>query len=193
MEVFAQKVVFLASIPWLSHKSEEKSTDSVKIQWRTAKIREERRRSGDEMEVFIQIWAWGGLSCFDPVVVAQIRRRSREDSARSGENLAISSEDSAKIWRVKLTPTSTDPTVVHRIPIRLDPRLPAVGGGSFNVPPDVSGSVLGWAQTRPGPTRGHPYLIYKSNLHFMIMSIILSGLKVHVNRSRKIYYSINSR
>ena len=94
------------------------------------------------------------------MVVAQIRRRSREDSARSGENLAISGEDSTKIWRVKLTPTSTDPTVVHRIPIRLDPRLPAVGGGLFNVPPDVSGSVPGWVQTRPGPTRGHPYLKY---------------------------------
>ena len=53
--------------------------------------------------------------------------------------------------------TSTDPTVVHRSPIRLDPRLPAVGGGSFNVPPDVSGSVPSWAQTQPEPTRGHPY------------------------------------
>ena len=35
--------------------------------------------------------------------------------------------------------------------------------------------------------------IYQSNLHFMIMSIILSGLRVHANRSREIYYSFDSR
>ena len=34
--------------------------------------------------------------------------------------------------------------------------------------------------------------IYQSNLHSMIRSIILLGLRVHVNISREIYYSINS-
>ena len=36
-------------------------------------------------------------------------------------------------------------------------------------------------------------LIYQSNLHFMIGSIILSGLRVHVNISHEIYYSFDSR
>ena len=36
-------------------------------------------------------------------------------------------------------------------------------------------------------------LIYQSNLHSMIRSIILSRLRVHVNISREIYYSIGSR
>ena len=31
-----------------------------------------------------------------------------------------------------------------------------------------------------------------SNLHFIIRSIIFSGLRVYVNRSREIYYSIDS-
>ena len=106
------------------------------------------RRSDDEMEVLIHIWAWGGLSCFNILVIAQFQRKIN----RFGE-------DSAKIWRLKLTPTSTDPTVVQRSPIRLDPRLPAVGSESFNFSPDVSGSVSGWAQTQPRPTCGHPYLI----------------------------------
>ena len=35
--------------------------------------------------------------------------------------------------------------------------------------------------------------IYQSNLHLMIMSIILSGLRVHVNKSCEIYYSFDSR
>ena len=81
----------------------------------------------------------------DPKKNQQIQRRYNKDLARSSEDLAISGEDSAKIWRLKLTPTSTDPTVVHRSPIRLDLRFPAVGGGSFNFSPDVSGLVLGWA------------------------------------------------
>ena len=86
----------------------------------------------------------------------QIRWRSSEDSTRFNEDLAIFREDLAKIWRLKLTPTSTDPTVVHRSPIWLNPRLLAVGDGSFNLPLDVSRLVLGWAQTRPEPTCGHP-------------------------------------
>ena len=32
-----------------------------------------------------------------------------------------------------------------------------------------------------------------SNLHLMIRSIILSGFRVDVNRSREIYYSFDSR
>ena len=35
--------------------------------------------------------------------------------------------------------------------------------------------------------------MYQSNLHFMIKSIILLGLRVHANISREIYYSIDSR
>ena len=34
--------------------------------------------------------------------------------------------------------------------------------------------------------------ISKNNLHFMIKSIILSGLRVHANISHEIYYSIDS-
>ena len=34
--------------------------------------------------------------------------------------------------------------------------------------------------------------IYQKNLYSMIKSIILSGLRVHANRSREIYYSIDS-
>ena len=37
-----------------------------------------------------------------------------------------------------------------------------------------------------------PLLIYQSNLHLMIRSIILLGLRVHANRSREIYYSFDS-
>ena len=33
----------------------------------------------------------------------------------------------------------------------------------------------------------------QSNLHFMIKSIILSGLRVHANISHEIHYSIDSR
>ena len=32
-----------------------------------------------------------------------------------------------------------------------------ISSGSLNRSPDSDGSVLGWAQTRPGPTRGQPY------------------------------------
>ena len=38
----------------------------------------------------------------------------------------------------------------------------------------------------------HLTLIYQSNLHFMIKSIILLGLRVHANISHGIYYSIDS-
>ena len=34
---------------------------------------------------------------------------------------------------------------------------------------------------------------YQSNLHFIIRSIILSGLIVYVNKSREIYYSFDNR
>ena len=74
----------------------------------------------------------------------QIRRRS--------------SKDSAKIWLLKLTLTSTNPTIIHRRLIRLNSRLSTVGGESFNLPPDVRGLVSGWAQTQPKPTCEHPYL-----------------------------------
>ena len=40
--------------------------------------------------------------------------------------------------------------------------------------------------------RSHSWYI-KSNLHLMIRFIILSGLRVHANRSREIYYSFDSR
>ena len=37
-------------------------------------------------------------------------------------------------------------------------------------PPDSCGSVPGWAQTRPGPTRGQPRLIRISILYFFFKS-----------------------
>ena len=38
----------------------------------------------------------------------------------------------------------------------------------------------------------HLTLIYQSNLHFMIKSIILLGLRVHANIGCEIYYSIDN-
>ena len=49
------EVVVLASIPWLSHKSKEKSTNPAKTQRRFGKIRRRfgdfRRRFGEDLEV----------------------------------------------------------------------------------------------------------------------------------------------
>ena len=42
----------------------------------------------------------------------------------------------------------------HDLP---DPITLAVGSRCVSLSPDSGGSVLGWAQTRPGPTRGQPY------------------------------------
>ena len=39
-----------------------------------------------------------------------------------------------------------------------------VSGGSKNLEPDLVGSVASWAQTWPGPTRGHPYEIDGSKI-----------------------------
>ena len=159
---FGLGVVFFASIPWLPHRSEEKSTDPAKIQWRYDEDPMMRWKfsfkSGLEV-VFLASISW--LSHRSEKKNQQIWRRYTKDFARSGEDLVISGEDSAKIWRLKLTPTSIDPTVVHWSPIRLDPRFSAICGRSFNFSPDVSGSVSGWAQTRPGPTHGHPYNIIR--------------------------------
>ena len=38
-----------------------------------------------------------------------------------------------------------------------DPIFCLVGGGFENLELDLVGSVVGWAQTQPGPTRGDPY------------------------------------
>ena len=52
---FGLEVVFLASIPWLSHKSKEKSTDPTKIQQRFGEIRwrfgDFRWRFSEDLEV----------------------------------------------------------------------------------------------------------------------------------------------
>ena len=54
---------------------------------------------------------------------------------------------------------STNPTADQTTPIRPDPLVFTVGGEFTRWKPDVIGSVPGWAQTRPGPTRGHPYYV----------------------------------
>ena len=57
-----------------------------------------------------------------------------------------------------LSSTLTDPTADQTTPIRPDLLVFAVSGGFSRRKYDVVGSVLGWAQTRPGSTRGHPHL-----------------------------------
>ena len=52
-----------------------------------------------------------------------------------------------------LRPTSLPPVDGLNRPTRL---FWQVGGGCIFFPPDFGGSVSGWAQTRPEPTRGQP-------------------------------------
>ena len=52
---------------------------------------------------------------------------------------------------------STDSTANETTSIQLDLLVFAVGSRFSCWKLDVIGLVLGWAQTRPGPTRGHPY------------------------------------
>ena len=76
------EVVFFASIPWLSHKSKEKSADSAKIQWRTAKI---RRWDGSFHSNLGLRWSFLLRSrgcCTDPKKNQQIRQRSSEDTVK---------------------------------------------------------------------------------------------------------------
>ena len=72
-----------------------------------------------------------------------VPKKNQQIQRRFDNDLARSSDDLAKIWRLKLTPTSIDLTVVHQRLIRLNPRLSVVGGKLFNLPPNVSGLVLG--------------------------------------------------
>jgi len=90
--------------------------------------------------------------------------RSRQDLARSHRNLARSQHirpDLVQIWWISIesgvvlqisTLTENQPVSGEVRPSELTPLL--VGGGSKNGRPEVIGSVLGWAQTRPRPTRG---------------------------------------
>lgn len=76
------------------------------------------------MEVFIQIWAWCG-------VIAKIQRRFGVHSYPM-KNIQITSQ--------RLRKTSAG---LNLRPIRINPWLFAVGGGSFSLPFDVVGSGAG--------------------------------------------------
>ena len=101
--------------------------------------------------------------------------KSREISARSSGNLTGSSEISPDPVRspsalahfgLKSTILAgfftvdgfdrTDCVSGEKID-RSDLTLSPVGGRSERSPPEFGESVSGWAQTRPGLTRGHPY------------------------------------
>ena len=106
---FRLEVVFFALIPWLSHWSEEKSIDPMKIQ----------RWDGSSHSNLGLRWSFLLRSCgchINPKKNQQIQRRFNEDPVRSGKDLVIFDKDSVNM-RLKLTPTSTDPTVVHQSPI----------------------------------------------------------------------------
>ena len=84
------EVVFFASIPWSSHRSEEKSTDPAKI----------RRWDGSSRSNLGLRWSFllRSRGChINPKKNQQIQRRFNKDSVRSGEDLVISDEDSVKI------------------------------------------------------------------------------------------------
>ena len=51
---------------------------------------------------------------------------------------------------------STDPIADQTTPIRPNLLVFAIGGEFSRRKPDVIESVPSWAQTRPGPTHGHP-------------------------------------
>ena len=121
-----------------------------------AKLRWYLLKSGDDLVYF----------CLDLVIFAKIRWRFEFFLLRSSDFCT----NSAKIrWKIQIavkmespassSSASTDLTADQATPIRPDPLVFTVGGGFTRRKPDVIGSVPGWAQTRPGPTRGHPYSI----------------------------------
>ena len=101
-----------------------------------------------------------------------VPKKDQQNQRSFDDDLARSSDDLAKIWRLKLTPTSIDLTVVHQRLIRLNPRLSAVGDKLFNLPPNVNGLVLGQAHTRLGPTRRHPYLQNPLIFKFLVWAFL---------------------
>ena len=62
----------------------------------------------------------------------------------------------SNVYLIFVFRSKSKPTAAHSSPIRLNPWLFAVGGGSGTSPPDLIELVAGWAQTRPRPTCGQP-------------------------------------
>ena len=77
---------------------------------------------------------------------AQIRQRSGE-KYRSPPKGTFAASSSA----------STDLTTDQTNLIHPDPLVFAIDSGFSRRKLDVIRSIVGWAQTRPRPTRGHPY------------------------------------
>ena len=113
-------------------------------------------KSGDNLVYF----------CLDLVIFAKIKWRFDVFLLRSSDFCT----NPAKIrWKIQIavkmespassSSASTDPTADQATPIRPDPLVFTVDSGFTRRKPDVIGSVPGWAQTWPGPTRGHPYSI----------------------------------
>ena len=92
--------------------------------------------------------------CSDLVSFAKIRWQIDFFLLRSGDFCTNPAKIQWKIqspskWNLRRHPRRLRP-------IRPDPLVFTVGGGLSCRKSDVIGSVPGWAQTRPGPTRGHP-------------------------------------
>ena len=125
----------------------------VQIYWVFADSSEFFEDFGDDLVYF----------CLDLVSFAKNRWRFDVFLLRSSDFCT----NPAKIrWKIEIAikmespaasfSTSTDSTADQTTPIWPDPLVFAVGGGFSRRKPNVIGSVSGWAQTRPGPTRGHP-------------------------------------
>ena len=116
---FGLEVVFFASIPWLSHRSEEKSTDPTKIQWRYGEDPAMRWKfsfkSGLEV-VFLASISWlshrSGKKSTDLAKIHQrfreIRRRFSNFRWRFGEDLEV--ETHSDFDRPDRCPPEPDPT-----------------------------------------------------------------------------------
>ena len=173
--------------PWNLHRIWRHLVVYAQIQLQSNGFFSNKARSVENMMRFAQIWRnsdgfysnpaklrWYLLKfgddlvyfCLDLVIFAKIRWRFDVFLLRSSDFCT----NSAKIWwKIQITvkmespasssSASTNLTVDQATPIRPDPLVFTVGGGFTRRKPNVIGSVLGWAQTRPGPTRGHPYSI----------------------------------
>ena len=75
--------------------------------------------------------------------------------AQTGEDLAKNTNRRQKESPAASSSASTNPTMDQTTPIQPNPLVFAVGGGFSRQKPDVIESVVGWAQTLLGPTRGH--------------------------------------
>ena len=126
----------------------------VQIYWVFADSSEFFEDSDDDLVYF----------CLDLVSFAKIRWQFDVFLLRSSDFCT----NPAKIrWKIQIavkmeslaasSQASTDLTADQTTPIRLNLLVFAVGGGFSRRKPDVIELVSGWAQTRPEPTRGHPY------------------------------------